>query len=190
MVSTTHTVAGNSLRLWLRQPTLPTAFLICLAAAAMLRAFSFRVAGLDWDESLYIVMAQRWLQGGLPYVAVWDQHPAGLPALFAAAQWLIGDGLLAARLAALLAVAGTACLLFAAWDRLAGQRLAGALAAAIYLLAMDRPDGLAANTEVFNNLFVTAAAVLLLGEALRPAGLVRAGRMFCAALLFGVGLQI
>src|SRR6185437_12709183 len=130
MVSTTHTVAGNSLRLWLRQPTLPTAFLICLAAAAMLRAFSFRVAGLDWDESLYIVMAQRWLQGGLPYVAVWDQHPAGLPALFA-------DGLLAARLAALLAVAGTACLLFAAWDRLAGQRLAGALAAAIYLLAMD-----------------------------------------------------
>src|ERR1035441_10454143 len=34
-----------------------------------------KVGGLDWDESLYIVMAQRWLQGDLPYVRIWDQHP-------------------------------------------------------------------------------------------------------------------
>src|ERR1700736_1273768 len=89
-------------------PTMP---IVMLGAALILRAFSFTSTGLDWDESLYIVIAQRWLQGDLPYVAIWDQHPMGLPALFAAAQWLIPDGLLAARLACLLAVTGTAVLL-------------------------------------------------------------------------------
>jgi len=102
----------------------------------ILRAFSYNVTGLDWDESLYIVMAQRWLYGDLPYVSIWDQHPAGLPALFTLAQWLISDGLLAARLAALLAVAGTAALLFAIVDRFAGQRRTAVLAAILYLLAM------------------------------------------------------
>jgi 4-amino-4-deoxy-L-arabinose transferase-like glycosyltransferase len=165
-------------------------FALALLAAVVLRACTFSATGLDWDESLYIVIAQRWLHGGVPYVTVWDQHPMGLPALFAAAQLLIGDGLLAARILALLAVAGTATLLYVIPARHAGERFAGALAALLYLLYMSRPDGLAANTEVINNLFVTAASAILIGEMLRPAHELRTGRLFVAALLLGSGLQI
>lgn len=104
---------------------LQVAMLLLLLALA-LRAPSFGATGLDWDESLYVVMAQRWLEGGLPYVAVWDQHPVGLPALLAASTWLIGDGLLAARIASLLAVAGTAALLYGVLARRANAPLAGA----------------------------------------------------------------
>ena len=140
-------------------------------------------------SSLYIVIAQQWLHGDVPYVAVWDQHPMGLPALFAAAQFVIGDGLLAARILALLAVAGTATLLYATLANI-GERLGGALGAFLYLLYMSRPDGLAANTEVINNLCITAASALLFSEMLRPAHALRTGRLFAAALLFGIGLQI
>ena len=92
------TTATKSILTSSRARCLPAilSLVFCLALALLLRALSFNVDGLDWDESLYIVMAEQWLHGGLPYGTVWDQHPVGLPALFAVAQWLIGDGLLAA----------------------------------------------------------------------------------------------
>ena len=166
------------------------AFAGSILCALVLRAFSYQVTGLDWDESLYIVMAQRWLRGDLPYVHIWDQHPPGLPALLVLAQWLIGDGLLAARVAALVAVAGTSALAFAIVDRFAGRRLAAFLAAILYLIVMTRPDGLAGNTEVFNNLFVTAASYLLLPEMMRRNADIRIPRVLGAAVLLGIGLQI
>src|ERR1051326_4679060 len=163
---------------------------LMLCAALTLRAFTFTTAGLDWDESLYIVMAQNWLHGNLPYVSVWDQHPVGLPALFVAAEWLIPDGLLAARIAALIAVVGTAILLAALLNRFANERLAGIAAGLFYLFYMSRPEGLVGNTEVFNNFIVTAASFLLLEEMARPVAAARGWVVFLAALLFGVGLQI
>jgi hypothetical protein len=172
---------------WIRRhPAIATSILM-LVTALVLRAFSYTSAGLDWDESLYVVIAQRWLHGEVPYLGIWDQHPMGLPAVFAAVQWLIGDGLLAARLAAFLAVLGTAILLARFLARFAGESLAGVLAGLLYLFYMSRPEGLAANTEVFNNLIVTAASLLLLGEMAQT---VRGGAVFAAALLFGLGLQI
>jgi hypothetical protein len=163
---------------------------LMLGAALLSRTFSFNVAGMDWDESLYVVIAQRWLHGDLPYVAVWDQHPMGLPAIFAAVTWVVGDGLLAARVAGLLAVAGTAILLTRFLTRTRNETMAGILAGLVYILYMARPDGLAANTEVFNNLVVTAASLLLWNELQANRKPVRATVMFAAGLLFGVGLQI
>ena len=164
--------------------------LLMLASATVLRAWSFTTDGLDWDESLYVVMAQRWLHGDLPYVAVWDQHPVGLPAVLALAQWLIGEGVIAARIAALLAVAATATLLARFLIRFAGEWRAGVLAGLAYLMYLSQPEGLAANTELFNNLPVTAAAFILLGEYLRPATAMRARMLFASGLLFGIGLQL
>jgi hypothetical protein len=164
--------------------------LVTVLTGILLRAFSFKVAGLDWDESLYIVMAQRWLRGDLPYVNIWDQHPPGLPAIFALMQMVISDGVLAARVAALLAVSLTSALLFASSDRFVKNRLAGYLASLLYLVVMARPDGLAGNTEVFNNLLVTAAAYFLLPEFLKQEASIRHGRVLFAAFLLGVGLQI
>ena len=47
--------------------TLPIAM---LSAALILRAFSFTSTGLDWDESLYIVIAN-----GFPTTAIADRFP-------------------------------------------------------------------------------------------------------------------
>ena len=169
-------------------PLVATAALM-FGAALLSRMFSFDVAGMDWDESLYIVIAHCWLHGGVPYVAVWDQHPMGVPAIFAAVTWMVGDGLLAARVAGLLAVTGTAILLARFLARTRNETLAGILAGLIYILYMAKPDGLAANTEVFNNLVVTAASLLLWNEMDANRKLVRVGVMFAAGLLFGCGLQ-
>jgi hypothetical protein len=162
---------------------------VSLPVAICLRAYSFGATGLDWDESFYVVVAQRWLHGAIPYADLWDIHPMGVPALFAVGSLILGDGLLAARVEGLLAVAGTAALLCVFLDRYARARTAGILAALFYLAYMTRPEGLAANTEVFNNLAVTAASFLLIGPlvAARPT---RPGPMFAASLLLGVGLQL
>ena len=180
----THPVSRPVQLSWLEVATL------LLLVALALRAPSFGVTGLDWDESLYVVMAQRWLQGDLPYVAVWDQHPVGLPALLAASTWLIGDGLLATRIACLLAVSGTAALLYGFLARRVDAPLGGSFAALFYLFYMSRPDGLAANTEVFNNLVVSAASFLLLGQFIVGPLRVRASTMFVSGLLLGIGLQL
>ena len=83
--------------------------MICLAI--LFRVWSFGISVIDWDESLYVVMAQRWLAGDLPYVSVWDQHPIGLPALFSCIGWFTENILTGARLAATLSVGATAALL-------------------------------------------------------------------------------
>jgi 4-amino-4-deoxy-L-arabinose transferase-like glycosyltransferase len=171
------------------QFSLGEAFLLALIVALGLRAFSFGTTGLDWDESLYIVVAGRWLHGDVPYSAIWDIHPMGVPALFSLGTWLLGDGLLAARLLGLLAVTGTAALLCVFLDRYTRLRPAGILAGLFYLLYMTRPEGLAANTEVFNNFAVTAASYLLVGELLAAPDTMRPRRIFAAALLLGTGLQ-
>ena len=54
-----------------------------LTAALVLRGPSFVPAVIDIDEGLYLLQAREWLRGGLPYVAAWDMHPVGAPALFA-----------------------------------------------------------------------------------------------------------
>ncbi len=168
------------------------AFLLAVAVAVGRRAGGFHDAAMDWDESLYVVMARRWLEGDLPYVAVYDLHPVGLPALIAAATWLLDDGLLAARLTAALAVAGTCAALFFAGARFARDRATGVVAALLYGIHMLRPETLAPNTELYNNFLVTLAAILLFGQAER----IRAGRTprtvpaLAAAALLGVGLQI
>lgn len=171
-----------------------TTVVFCIAAAVGIwrRAGAFHAAGHDADESVYIVIARRWLEGDLPYVAVYDSHPVGLPALLAGLMWLFGDGILVARLTALLAVAGTCAALFFAGARFAGSRAIGGVAALLYGIYMVRPEALVPNTEIYNNLLVATAACLLFGQAER----IRAGqpivrtRALLAAGLLGVGLQI
>src|ERR1051326_1935176 len=58
---------------------------------------SFDLGVSDADESLFILIGQAWLHGQLPYVAIWDVKPPGLFLLFALAQFVVGPGILAAR---------------------------------------------------------------------------------------------
>ena len=181
--------AGVEIRRWwprLLDSSLLPLLIVMAAFAARLPALWF--SSIDWDEGVYVVTAQQWLLGNLPYVAVWDQHPPALPALLALAQAWIPDPVLGARLAAASAAAITAVVIQRFGARHARRPGIGLLAALLYIVCISRYSGLIANTEVFNNALVTSAAYLLF-EAMRrrESGLSRA---VAAALLLGVGLQV
>lgn len=165
-----------------------------VALALLLRAPAATIGSVDWDEGVYIAMAHQWLAGGLPYVAVWDQHPAGVAAILAVMQLLVHDPVAGARLAASLAVALTALMIHRFAARHAGRPLAGVAAAALYIVCSSRWLGLAANTEVFNCACVSLAACLLYGAAnyakAGHTGWGGAARAIAAALVLGVGLQV
>jgi hypothetical protein len=162
--------------------------LLIIAVSFAVRCPALFVSSIDLDEGVYVVMAQQWLLGALPYVAVWDQHPPGLPALLAIVQVLIPDPVLGARLAATCAVAATALLIHRFCARHAHQPMAGLVGALLYVMCVSRWIGLPSNTEVFNNTCVTFAAYHLFAAARRPTG--GAPRAMAAALVLGLGLQI
>jgi len=162
-----------------------------MAAAFALRAASFRVSVIDWDESLYLVIVQRWLQGALPYVSVWDQHPIGLPALLLVFTWIGCDALLAARVAGTLAVAATAAVFYLFGARLLSRPSVGLLAGIMYIIYMNRYQSLPANTELFTNFLVASAAYILWRVAMTAAlaGRLRTASVCAAGLTLGLGLQ-
>ncbi len=89
-----------------RAPAWLPALLFLLTALAV-RAPALPFATLDPDEGLFLTQAFASLQGGWPYVAVWDMHPPGAPALLVPLVALPPDPVVALRLAAVLAVTAT-----------------------------------------------------------------------------------
>src|SRR3569833_3191625 len=72
--------------------------LLMLLPAFLLRASSFRISVIDWDESLYLLQAREWLRGGWPLVATWDMHPVGGPAMVSIALLAFGESVISVRL--------------------------------------------------------------------------------------------
>jgi hypothetical protein len=174
----------------------PKSLLVCLVAAIVLRASSYFHSTVDWDESIYLIMGHAWVGGAAPYGAVFDNKPIGVYAICALIELLVGRSTVAVHLAASVAVATTAWLLYRT-GRLVereGKR-AGVTAAALYLVASMNDLGLAANTELFFAPFVALAfhevarrLVPAEGpEADAPAGPLR---LFLVGLACGVAFQI
>jgi hypothetical protein len=160
-----------------------------LLAALVARAPGFTAAVLDPDEGLYLVQAVAWLGGGWPWIAVWDMHPPGAPALLALVHALVPWPILAMRLTGVLAVAATATALFALARLLAAGRATGVAAGLLYIAHTTVLGGLATNTEILFAPFIALAAWLLLREALGPAA-PRLGPLAAAGLAVGVALWI
>ncbi|WP_207792126.1 ArnT family glycosyltransferase [Siccirubricoccus phaeus] len=140
--------------------------LFLLLAAVVLRSLGFFNAVIDTDEGLYWVQAREWLQGGWPYVAAWDMHPVGAPALFALAMLAFGKGLIAIRLLAALCVGLTAWALYGGVRAAGGSRLLGLGAGLAYASHSVRLGGLASNTEIlFAPMVAAAMAIGLRGAA-------------------------
>ncbi|MCB4820851.1 ArnT family glycosyltransferase [Roseicella aerolata] len=141
--------------------------LLMLGAALLFRGIGFTVAVIDTDEGLYIVQAREWLRGNWPLVAVWDMHPIGAPAVYAAAIGLFGDSIATIRLLGIL------CTALAGWALYGLVRVAGgprpvALAAGLLYLAQSvLLFGLATNTEVLFAPAVVATMALGLRAAMR-----------------------
>ncbi|HUC16619.1 MAG TPA: glycosyltransferase family 39 protein [Acetobacteraceae bacterium] len=154
---------------------LPASSLLLLLLA---RLPVFPRSSLDWDESLYAVMAEAWRHGHPPYTTIWDNKPPGIYAIFALAESAAGDPVLAIRLAALLAAGCGAWIAHGLVRDLGGDDGAAWIGSFAYIIASATSDGLSSNTELFMVVFTAASMrAALHGRA----GL--AGPLFGAAIL-------
>jgi 4-amino-4-deoxy-L-arabinose transferase-like glycosyltransferase len=139
-------------------------FLIVL----LLRLPSFFRSVLDWDESLYILMAGQWLAGHLPYTTIWDNKPVGIYAIFAVFELACRDPVAAMRTATVVFVTATAAGLYRLVPLLLPeqpfrtQSRLSSLAAASFILGSLSNDGLSANTEMFMECFSVFAILAAL----------------------------
>ena len=162
-------------------------------AALLARGVGFIPSVLDPDESLYLLQAREWLRGGWPYVAVWDMHPVGAPAIIAAGLAAFGESIASVRLLAALFVAATGFLLFRITVLARCGRATGLAAGLLYVAHSVLPGGLATNTEILFAPFVTggfALAVIAARDLLEERRLPRARTFGAIGLCFGAALWI
>jgi hypothetical protein len=167
----------------------PVVFGLSFVCAVFVRYFSLFPSVIDSDESLYLVMAQHWLDGELPYRSVWDQHSVGLPALLAGVQYLFPSSIVAVRLSSCAAVAVTATTIYFALRAIDGKHAPSVVASLLYIAWTSRFWGLPANCELYLNALVSPAMyVLLVQPKVGRTGLVV--RLLLSALLLGVAWQV
>ncbi len=138
-------VAPSRARRALRGAAVPVFLLV---AAVLLRAFSFAPAVIDTDEGLYMLQAREWLAGNWPLAGVWDMHPVGAPALFAAVMAPLGEAIWVPRLLGVLGTWLTAWALFAIVRFASAPPAIGLAAGLLYLAHTTLLGGLATNTEI------------------------------------------
>jgi hypothetical protein len=163
--------------------------LIMLLGALLLRATSFQLSVIDWDESLYLLQAREWLRGSWPFVATWDMHPVGGPAMVAIALQALGQSVVSVRLLGLLAVSATAWILYLTVRILGGPRAVGIGAGLLYVIHTGIRDGLSTNTELLFTPF-TCAALAIGVHALRDKTALSWRSLVAMGLLVGWALTV
>jgi 4-amino-4-deoxy-L-arabinose transferase-like glycosyltransferase len=136
---------------------------------------------MDWDESLYFLMAEQWRAGHLPYTAIWDNKPIGIYGLFALFQSWFGDNIVSIRIASVLFITATAFAIFKIVLQIPASRyrVQSALFASLaYVICSLTNDGLSANTEIFMACFTALAVLSALSR-----------QAFLAGLLFGMAFM-
>ena len=172
-------------------PTRPRHDWVVLAgivlATLVARAQTFGDPVLGFDEQYYLLVADRWLHGALPYVDIWDRKPIGLFVIYAAAIRLGSDPFLQYKLLAAAFVAATAYTIFRGAQREAGRFGAG-VAALLYVFWLNFMEGEGGQAPVFYNLPVLLAALLVRRAVQRRGPLFTCGLV--AMLLVGLAIQI
>ena len=148
--------------------TLADRFWLCFA---VLLTFALRIpffgVPMIADEGGYAYATRGWLDGtGTLYHDLWISRPQGIFLLYGLVFETLGTDVVALRLAAALAAAATAVVVWFYARRWAGGRAAN-LAAVIYALASASPyhEGFTANAEIFMALPAALAALVLLQSA-------------------------
>jgi len=168
----------------------PALMLALFGWCLLLRAPTFLRSVLDWDETLYFIVADQWLQGNLPYVGVWDRKPVGIFAVLAAGFAAFGSTVFTLRVMAILANFAGSVLLYLIGTRLLESRRGGAVVAIAYSVFSLIPGGLATNTELFFVSSNLAGLLVLLDLWLRPrSGARRTAMLGAAGLAFGIAFQ-
>ena len=184
-------VARPSRLSWLLTDIACAGWMVLIAFLA--RGFGFIPSVIDPDESLYLLQAREWLRGGWPYVAVWDMHPLGAPAIIATGFLVFGESIGSARLVGALSVALTGFLLFRIVVLARCGRATGFAAGVLYITHSVLPGGLATNTEILLAPFVTggvALAVLAARRLLEERRLPGVGAVGAVGLCFGMAIWV
>ncbi len=140
----------------------PGIIFLCIAFVARLPILHRSV--LDWDESLYFLMAQAWLHGHLPYTTIWDNKPPGIYAIFAFFQALI-PGVEAIRIAAVICTSILAWAVSAVTQALSDCPRASWAAGGLMILGLLSNDGLSSNAEPFMDCFTILAILAVLRDS-------------------------
>ena len=149
----------------------------------------FPVAGLplERDEGEYAYIAQRWLQGALPYRDTFDQKPPAVHMMYVLIESFVGTTPAAIHWATQVYTLGTLAVIFALGRHLSSP-VTGVAAAAFAAFMTTDPSvlGNAANTETFMLLPLTAALLAACYSIERDAlaWAFASGACAAAALLF------
>lgn len=138
----------------------PARFLILLLFAVILRCDTFGDPNLHGDENFYLTVGAAMHQGALPYVDVWDRKPLGLFLIYYLIAG-ISTAPLAYQLIATLFAAATAWAIGEIARQWGSKSQGALLAGACYLLWLAPLQGYGGQSPIFYNLFMVAAALLV-----------------------------
>jgi hypothetical protein len=162
----------------------PTAIVLAFCALALAPTLTYR---MGTDQGVFAYMGAAILEGRWPYLHTWESDFPGLMWLQALEILLLGKSVAMFRLFDLIFQLGNAYLIFRIAARVAGGRLAGAVAAILFCLTYQGYGPWnTAQREGFGLFFVLGGFLLYFTAERRPAWLTAAG----IGLGFGVAFTI
>jgi hypothetical protein len=197
LVTSSKQPARDRSAIWQRpsSETAPLALVLGAVVVVVLGSLPVFLRTFINDDATYALVGHKLAAGFALYRDAVDNKPPLIYATFAAAIALFGDqGVVAAKLAAILAAVGSAVLVYLLGRALLGRGV-GALGAWLFGCAAVSgvaEDSIAPNTEMFMTLFGLLAVWLLCRDPrVRPASVVAAGAAAAVALLYRVqGLAV
>ncbi len=157
---------------------------------------------IDRDESLYLLIAESWLNGNPPYTEIWDNKPPGIFLLLAIAFQILGEPIFAMRFLAIITVTCTCYFLYLIGKNIDDHqgKYIGLLAGILYSIYSLNNGGTATNGEIIFAPFVTAAMVIFwqISQELNRQNQFAQDqsvklpllKIFTMGLLFGLAMQI
>ncbi|MDP9018649.1 MAG: hypothetical protein M3N19_10050 [Candidatus Eremiobacteraeota bacterium] len=160
---------------------------VLLILAILVRWQTFANPVIGFDEQFYLLVGHEMWHGMVPYVDIFDRKPIGLFLLYAGADALGSDGFIQYKLVALGFVTTTAFLIYRGALRISTP-FAALVVACFYIIWLNFMEGEGGQSEVFFNLPMVAAGLLVWSAFETRQNVVRRGAL--AMLLVGTGLQI
>lgn len=158
-----------------------------LLLAVLVRWQTFGNSVVGFDEQFYLLVGHQMWHGMVPYVDIFDRKPIGLFLIYAVADALGRDGFLQYKLVALGFVVATAYLIYRGAMRISTS-LAASVVACLYIIWLDFMEGEGGQSEVFFDLPMIAAGLVVWRAIETRRNVVERGA--ATMLLVGAALQI
>lgn len=159
-----------------------TVFVVLFLIGFFIRFPFFFRDYVDRDESTFIIMAQSWINGHLPYTQLWDLKPPITFLFFAAVISVFGKSFIAIRLAGVLLVAITALFTYGIGTKITSKKVS--FWCAIFCVLFQSMFGSLQGvmSEHICTMFFVGGVYLLFAKQDR-------GWYFIAGILFGLSVM-